>query len=59
MTALKFHDRNRNRGIHKSTALVNVAYKRSWRDIFTTNSQRRQKTETRTQKRKQGDACGK
>ena len=37
MTALKFHDRNRNRGIHRSTGVVNVAYKRSWREIFPWN----------------------
>jgi len=34
MIALEFHDRNKNPASHRSTALANVAYKRSWRDIF-------------------------
>jgi hypothetical protein len=35
--------RNKNLGVHRSSALANVAYKQSWREILTTNSQGRSK----------------
>jgi len=34
MIALEFHHQNKNPAIHRSTAMANVAYKRSWRNIF-------------------------
>ena len=54
MTALKFHDRNRNRGIHRSTPVVNVAYKRSW----SANFRHKEVQEGKTLRMK-GEACGK
>ena len=37
MTALELHDRNPNPGLHRSTAVANIAYKRSWREMFPWN----------------------
>ena len=34
---MELHDRNTNPGLHSSTAVVNIAYKRSWREMFPWN----------------------
>ncbi|HZI51907.1 MAG TPA: hypothetical protein VFE29_08780 [Terriglobia bacterium] len=53
MTTLKFHHRNKTWVSSRSTAMANVAYKRSWREFFFTKSPWRPK-EGKTKNERRG-----
>ena len=54
MIALELLDQNKSRGVCRSTLVVNVVYKRSWSEIFTTKKSKEGKI-----LRMKGEACGK
>ena len=54
MMALDLHNRNKSPGVRRQALVVNVVYKRSWSEIFTTKRAQERKT-----LRMKGEACGK